>query len=56
LVHTLELNGAARFEKFSDGYDSGIKPSGGLRDRSFRSLLLRGSDSQTFRSPTLPQL
>ena len=55
-VHTLELNGAARFEKFSDGYDSGIKPFGGLRYRPFRSLLLRGSYSQTFRSPTLPQL
>lgn len=55
-MHTLELNGAARFEKFSDGYDSGIKPFGGLRYRPFRSLLLRGSYSQTFRSPTLPQL
>ncbi len=55
-VHTLELNGAARFEKFSDGYDSGVKPFAGLRFRPFRSLLLRGSYSETFRSPTLPQL
>ncbi|MBI5768503.1 MAG: TonB-dependent receptor [Verrucomicrobia bacterium] len=55
-VHTLEVNGATRFEKFSDGYDSGIKPFGGLRFRPFRSLLLRASYSETFRSPTLPQL
>ncbi len=55
-AHTLELNGATRFEKFSDGYDSGLKPFGGLRFRPFRALLLRGSYSETFRSPTLPQL
>lgn len=56
LLHTLELSSAARFEKFSDGYDSGIKPSVGLRYRPFRSLLLRGTYNETFRSPTLPQL
>ncbi len=55
-LHTLELSGAARFEKFSDGYDSGVKPSVGLRFRPFRSLLLRGTYNETFRSPTLPQL
>lgn len=55
-LHTLEVNGATRFEKFSDGYDSGLKPFGGLRFRPFRSLMLRGSYSETFRSPTLPQL
>ncbi|MSU49439.1 MAG: hypothetical protein EXS37_10200 [Opitutus sp.] len=55
-VHTLEMSGAARFEKFSDGYDSGVKPSVGLRFRPFRSLLLRGTYNETFRSPTLPQL
>lgn len=56
LLQTLELSGATRFEKFSDGYDSGFKPSVGLRYRPFRSLLLRGTYNETFRSPTLPQL
>ncbi len=56
MLHTLEMSGAARFEKFSDGYDSGVKPSVGLRYRPFRSLLLRGTYNETFRSPTLPQL
>ncbi len=56
LLHTVEFSGATRFEKFSDGYDSGIKPSVGLRYRPFRSLLLRGTYNETFRSPTLPQL
>ncbi len=55
-LHTVELSGAARFEKFSDGYDSGVKPSVGLRFRPFRALLLRGTYNETFRSPTLPQL
>lgn len=55
-IHTLELSGATRFEKFSDGYDSGLKPSAGLRFRPFRSLILRATYNETFRSPTLPQL
>jgi outer membrane receptor protein involved in Fe transport len=55
-LHTVEISGATRFEKFSDGYDSGFKPFVGLRYRPFRSLLLRGSHSETYRSPTLPQL
>ncbi|MEY2879044.1 MAG: hypothetical protein RLZZ15_1424 [Verrucomicrobiota bacterium] len=55
-IHTLELSGATRFEKFSDGYDSGLKPSVGLRYRPFRSLLLRATFNETFRTPTLPQL
>jgi iron complex outermembrane receptor protein len=56
LLHTVEVSGATRFEKFSDGYDSGLKPSVGLRYRPFRSLLLRCTYNGTFRSPTLPQL
>ncbi|MBI5771493.1 MAG: TonB-dependent receptor [Verrucomicrobia bacterium] len=56
LAHTLELSGAARFEKFSDGYDSGVKPFVGLRYRPARSLLIRASYGHTFRAPTLPQL
>jgi outer membrane receptor for ferrienterochelin and colicin len=55
-VYSADLSGAARFEKFSDGYDSGIKPGVRLALRPARSLLLRGSYSETFRSPTLPQL
>ena len=56
LAYSAELSGAARFEKFSDGYDSGVKPGVRLAFRPFRSLMLRGSYSETFRSPTLPQL
>ncbi len=55
-LYSVELGGAARFERFSDGYDSGIKPGARLAFRPTRSLLLRGSYSETFRSPTLPQL
>jgi outer membrane receptor protein involved in Fe transport len=55
-AHTLELSSAARFEKFSDGYDSGIKPFGGLRFRLTRHLLLRASAGKVFRAPSLPQL
>ena len=55
-THSADLSGAARFERFSDGYDSGLKPGVRLALRPVRSLLLRGSYSETFRSPTLPQL
>ena len=55
-AHTLELSGAARFEKFSDGYDSGVKPFGGLRFRPTRHLLVRASAGRVFRAPSLPQL
>lgn len=56
LLHTAVLHAAARFEKFSEGYDSGVKPSVALRLRPFRSLLLRASYNEVFRAPTLPQL
>lgn len=55
-LHTVELNGAARFETFSDGYDSGVKPFAGLRVRFTRDFLLRASSGKVFRAPTLPQL
>jgi len=55
-VYKLDLSVAARFEDFSDGYDSGIKPYAGLRYQPIKDLLLRGSYSKTFRAPTLPQL
>ena len=56
LLRTVELSIAARFEKFSDGYDSGIKPFVGLRLRPTDKILLRASYGKVFRSPTLPQL
>ncbi|MBI2518747.1 MAG: TonB-dependent receptor [Opitutae bacterium] len=55
-IYDLSLNVAARFEKFSDGYDSGVKPYYGLRYQPIKSLLLRASYTETFRAPTLPQL
>ncbi len=55
-VYKLDLNLAARFEDFSDGYNSGVKPYAGLRYQPIKDLLLRGSFSKTFRAPTLPQL
>ncbi len=55
-LRTVELNGAARFETFSDGYDSGVKPFAGLRVRLTRDLLLRAAYGKVFRAPSLPQL
>ena len=51
-----DLSLAARFENFSDGYDSGVKPYFGLRLQPFRDLVLRGSMTKAFRAPTLLQL
>ena len=47
---------AARFEEFSEGYDSGIKPYYGLSIKPMKSLLIRGSYTEAFRAPSLPQL
>ena len=55
-IYKLDLSLAARYESFSDGYNSGIKPYAGLRYQPIKDLLLRGSYSKTFRAPTLPQL
>jgi outer membrane receptor protein involved in Fe transport len=55
-AHAFELSAAARFERFSDGYDSGVKPFVGLRFRPFKALLLRASYGENFRAPSLPQL
>lgn len=55
-IYDLELTLAARFEDFSDGYDSGVKPYVGLRFQPVKSLLIRGSYTESFRAPTLPQL
>ncbi|HNC22997.1 MAG TPA: TonB-dependent receptor [Opitutaceae bacterium] len=55
-LYKLDLSVAARFEDFSDGYNSGLKPYFGLRYQPIKDLLIRGSYSKTFRAPTLPQL
>ena len=55
-IFSLDLSAAARYEKFSDGYNSGTKPYVGLRYQPVKALLLRGSYTQAFRAPTLPQL
>lgn len=56
LLYKADLNLAARFEDFSDGYDSGVKPYVGLRYQPFRDLVLRGTYTEAFRAPSLPQL
>lgn len=55
-LYKLDFSAAARFEDFSDGYDSGYKPYFGVRYQPIRDLLIRASTSRTFRAPTLPQL
>jgi iron complex outermembrane recepter protein len=55
-IESADLSVAARFEDFSDGYDSGWKPYVGLKYRPLKDLVLRASFTQAFRAPTLPQL
>ncbi len=55
-VHKADLNLAARFEDFSDGYDSGLKPAIGLRYQPTANLVLRVTYTEAFRAPTLSQL
>ncbi len=56
LLYKADLSLAARYEDFSDGYNSGTKPYVGLRYQPFRDLVLRGSYTESFRAPSLPQL
>lgn len=55
-IASLDFSAAARFETFSDGYDSGWKPFFGLKYRPTKDLVIRGSYTKAFRAPTLPQL
>lgn len=55
-LNRAELNAAVRYESYSNGFDSGMKPSAGLRLRPVRGVLLRGSYGKVFRPPTLPQM
>ena len=56
LVHSLALTVAGRFEKFSEGYDSGVTPYYGIKYQPIKSLVLRATSNEAFRAPTLPQL
>lgn len=56
LLRKADLSLASRFEDFSDGYNSGVRPYVGLRYQPFRDLVLRGSYTEAFRAPSLPQL
>lgn len=56
LLYRADLSVAARYEDFSDGYNSGTKPYVGLRYQPIRDLVLRGSYTEAFRAPSLPQL
>ncbi len=55
-VYKADLSVAARYESFSEGYNSGVKPYYGLRYQPFKDLVLRASMTRAFRAPTLPQL
>jgi iron complex outermembrane receptor protein len=52
----LALTVAGRFEKFSEGYDSGVTPYYGIKYQPIKSLVLRATYNEAFRAPTLPQL
>lgn len=52
----LILEAAGRWENFSGGFASGVRPSLGLVARPRTGLLLRASWAETFKAPTLPQL
>ncbi|MEY2879045.1 MAG: hypothetical protein RLZZ15_1425, partial [Verrucomicrobiota bacterium] len=56
LLYKADLSVAARYESFSEGYNSGVKPYYGLRYQPIKDLVLRGSMTRAFRAPTLPQL
>lgn len=55
-LYKADLSVAGRYETFSDGYNSGVKPFVGVRYQPVKELLLRGSVGRSFRAPTLPQL
>lgn len=55
-LYKFDLRAAARYESFSDGYNSGVKPGVGVKYQPLRSLAVRASYNRTFRAPTLPQL
>lgn len=54
-VQSLELSGAARYERYSD-FGSTTKPKVGLSARLLDWVLLRGSFNQAFRAPNLASL
>lgn len=56
LLYKADLSLAARYEDFSDGYNSGAKPNLGLRYQPVHDLVLRASYHEAFRAPSLPQL
>lgn len=55
-LHAADLSISARFDRYSDGFNSGVKPCLGLRVQPKRWLTLRASLARSFRAPTLPQL
>jgi iron complex outermembrane receptor protein len=54
LLEALELDAAARYEKFSDFGDA-LKPKYGIAWRPHRNLLFRASYNESFRAPNLVQ-
>jgi iron complex outermembrane receptor protein len=56
LLYAADLSLAGRFDQYSEGFDSGLKPYFGLRVQPTRWLTLRASLARTFRAPTLPML
>lgn len=56
LLYASDLSIAGRFDRYGEGFDSGLKPYFGLRVQPNRWLTLRASLARTFRVPTLPML
>lgn len=56
LLHGADLSVAVRFDRYSEGYASGLKPYAGLRVQPAPWLALRTSYARTFLSPTLEHL
>ena len=55
LVKSLEINGSARFERYSD-FGQTIKPKFGLNWKPASWIMVRGSENQGFRAPNLAML
>ena len=55
LIHSLELTGSARHERYSD-FGNTTRPKAGLNWKPYRGLMVRASYNQGFAAPNLPTL
>ena len=54
IIKTVESQIAGRFDRYSD-FGSAFSPKAGIKWQPIKEVLLRGSYSQGFRAPTLPE-